>query len=114
MTVKDVWMVAELRTALEMSQSFNAGRHYYDILRLQHNAVTVFTSGSINVPLKTYQGDGYRPYSHAVNALATHELNVTAQILQSSIGWVLLVDGSTKGAYSTKGDLMLFRAGLSF
>ena len=37
------------------------------------------------------------------------ELHTTKNILHSSVGWILLFDGSNKGRWSTKGELLVFR-----
>ena len=62
------------------------------------------------------RGDGNKVYRNCIDLLANAELQVTRETLDSSLGWVMMMDGSAKGRYETKGvaacqagELVLFR-----
>ena len=107
--VREVWMVAEMQTALCMSQRLEPDSHFYEILRLQHSTVHRLKGNKSVLPEKTFQGKGDRVFRERVDHMATNELNISGKLVSTSLGWVLLVDGNNKGQYHTKGELMLFR-----
>lgn len=40
-----MWLVAEIRTALQMAQAFIPGNQFYNLLRAQHVTVNMLTTG---------------------------------------------------------------------
>ena len=41
-------------------------------------------------------------YCNCIDVLASEEVRVTGEVIHSSLGWHLLLDGNTKGSYRTK------------
>ena len=105
--VKEMWMGAEVRTALAMAQRLDSTTSFYDNMRLQHRTVAEAVSGSKDVPLETYQGDGRKVFRTYIDHLATVEIERTRLILNESVGWVLMFDGMNKGNYATKGEMVM-------
>ena len=98
---------AEMRTAASIAQNLQPASQFYESLRLQH-ANFIDNHGTL-AKVPTYQGDGQKPFRNILDAMATGELHTTKNILHSSVGWILLFDGSNKGRWSTKGELLVFR-----
>ena len=104
----DMWTKLEYQTALSLAQKLRPATMFYETLRLQHAALS--EAGAVTITQgKTFQGDGAVPFRNILDALSTTELKQTKVILDSSLGWVLLFDGSNKGKWHTKGELLLFR-----
>ena len=103
----DFWTRAELRIAAGVAQNLRPVSHFYESLRLQH-ANYIDDHGTL-AKVPTYQGDGQKPFRKILEAMATGELHTTKTIMHSSVGWILLFDGSNKARWSTKGELHIFR-----
>ena len=103
----DFWTLAKLRTAASIAQNVLAVSQCYELLRLQHANYIDDLGMLAKVP--TYQGDGQKPFRNILDATAMGELHTTKKNLHSSVGWILLFDGSNKGRWSTKGELLVFR-----
>ena len=102
----EMWLQAEVRKCLAMAQRLDANTGFYDNMRLQHAAVS---HAQGEVPSRSYQGAGRLVFRNLVDSLASVELNDTRAMLTESLGWVLLLDGSNKGKFYTKGELLMFR-----
>ena len=54
--VREARMVAEMQTALCMSQHLEPDSHFYENLRLQHSSVHQLKGNESVLPEKTFQG----------------------------------------------------------
>ncbi|EPS60231.1 hypothetical protein M569_14572, partial [Genlisea aurea] len=99
----------------------------------QHLNASMLTTGKAVNPARGYQGPGtelndrckqfsrvcsvffppiqlchwYLPYRNCIDHLASQELALTADILRSSVGWSLLIDGSNKGSFHADATLFV-------
>ncbi|EPS57398.1 hypothetical protein M569_17419 [Genlisea aurea] len=101
------WRATECRMAICMAQRLEPSCHFYANLRFIHEEVLAHKGESASPA--TYQGDGYNAYQNILHVAATLEIQRTKAIVEDSVGFCLLMDGSNKGRYSTKGELVLFR-----
>ena len=92
----DMWTKLEYQTALSLAQKLRPATMFHESLRLQHTALS--EAGAVTLTQgKTFQGDGAMPFRNILDALSSTELKQTKVILDSSLGWVLLFNGSNKG-----------------
>ena len=101
----DFWTRAELRTALNIAQNLQPTTKFYGSLRLQH-ANYVDDHGAL-AKGPTFQGDGAKAFCNCTDGLSAVELRKMKGVLHTSVGWSLLFDGSNKGRWTAKGELLL-------
>jgi hypothetical protein len=106
-TTTHTWRATELKLAVRMAQRLEPSSHFYDNLRFVHEEVALHRG--VTPSAATYQGNGYSAYQNYLHVAATLEIQKTKALLEDSVGFCLLLDGSNKGRYTTKGELALFR-----
>ena len=104
----DMWTKLEYQTALSLAQKLRPATMFYESLRLERAALNKACAVTMTQG-KMFSEDGVVPFQNILDALSSTELKQTKLILDSSLGFVLRPDGSNKGKWHTKGELLLFR-----
>ena len=100
---RQVPVPTEIRAVVMMAQRLEPYRHFYPNMRLIHSAIGNHR-GQVDpqgVPAVTKQGDGYEAFYNILQVAASLEKQKTRAMVQESVGYCIMLDGSNKGSVHT-------------